>query len=104
MKPTTEDLILAAAIRPIAIELRAQARKTAKEQANLGYRTFDAPPIGYTETQRLQIATAEASGEKLRIDGADFDKQWNSQHKLVEFVIPALQELQVIAAAVNSYP
>lgn len=101
MKFTTEELLLAAQIRPIASDLRQAALAAARKAADLEYKEFDGPPIAYTEADRQAQEAAEAAKTQHLAKMKTFEQDWYANHPLGNFVKPALAELEQIAAVIS---
>lgn len=102
MKHTIEELLLAAALRPLASQLREAARKKAKDAAGLAWRESESlPRIPYTQEERELADRIDEDRQKIARTGATFEAQWNNEHPIEEFVPAALADLEKIAGAIN---
>lgn len=101
MKHPTESLLLAAALRPIAIELRLAALKSAKEQEDLGYKQTEPLPISYTAAARAREEEMERLKQERATKAQSFEAQWRAEHPITEFAAAALAELEAIASAIT---
>lgn len=97
MKHTCETLMLSAALRPVAMELRAKACKAAKEAADLAFKSFEAPAGATNE----QLEEASRQTDERSAKGKNFEKDWLTQHPVTEFAAAALAELEAIADAIS---
>ncbi len=102
MNNTIEELLLAAAIRPIAAELRCKALKTAREAAELQWKEpAPPPPVAYTQADRDAQDAADCLEQERRAKAKTFDADWSAQHPISEFSLQAMAELEAIAAAIS---
>lgn len=101
MKFTTEELLLAAQIRPIASDLRRAALAAARKAADLEYKEFDDLPISFTAAGRQAQEAAEAAKDQHLSKMKAFEQDWYANNPLGNFVKPALAELVQIAAAIK---
>ena len=70
-------LLVAAEVRKLAIDLRAQARATALSGWASGYPEIaDGPPIAYTEEERKQAANLESQRQLREQDKAAHLSAW----------------------------
>ena len=101
MKHTTEEILLAAAIRPLAISLRDASLKKARAEAGLAWKSIETPPIQYTQAEREQADRAEAQQQLAAAMRTEFELRWNAEHPVEEFAVLALAELEKIASAIT---
>ena len=104
MKFTAEKLLLAAAIRPIASDLRQAAFAAARKTADLEYKEFDStltPFTEFTEAERQAQEAAEAARTQHLSKMKTFEQDWYANNPLGNFVKPALAELEQIAATIS---
>lgn len=64
MKHTTDDLLLAAQVRLLAIEFRRFAFVEARKAADLEYKDFNGPAIAYTDEDAQAQVDANAAHEQ----------------------------------------
>lgn len=104
MKHTTDDLLLAAQIRLVAIDLQKIAFVEARKAADLEYKTFIAPDIVYPYTDEDMKAELEArvAQEQHLSNMESFENDWYASNPLQKFVKPALATLEEIAAIIKS--
>jgi hypothetical protein len=101
MKFTVENLLLAAAIRPIASDLRKAALAAARKAVDLEYKEFDSPTIAYTAAERQAQEAAEAAEIQHLSKMKTFEQDWYADNPLSNFAKPALAELEKITAAIS---
>lgn len=101
MKFTVENLLLAAAIRPIASDLRKAALAAAKKAADLEYKEFGSSTIAYTAEAQQAQEEAEAAEIQHLSKMKTFEQDWYASNPLSNFAKPALAELEKIAAAIS---
>lgn len=101
MKFTTEELLLAAQIRPIARDLRQAALAAARKAADLEYKEFDGPILPFTAAERQAHKAAEAARDQHLAKMKTFEQDWYANHPLGNFVKPVLAELEQIAAVIS---
>lgn len=104
MKHTTDLLLLAAAVREVAKELRTNAHSQAKQAAihrpALPQRL--AIEYGISAEQWVENQAAEAAAEEAHFQKSkNFDRDWSNDNPLSNFIKPALQELETVASLIT---
>ena len=104
MNKSADELLVAAAVLPLAEKLRNAALKAAVAKAELQWR--ESPPLSssMTNEERMALDQAEAAENKRTGDRQSFSEQWLRNHPIEEFAREALEQLERVADAISSQP
>lgn len=102
MTHSTEEMILAAHVRSLALQLWEQAFKDAQAVWRQSQPVAPQPDRFLSrETYKAQISAVKESEPKREAEERDFARLWVMQHPLAEFIPTALQQLTETADLVK---
>lgn len=101
MTRSADELLVAAAVLPLAKELQTAARKEAEANADLHWRESPALSSAPTQEEREAFDRASAAADARVAGRQAFSKRWLSEHPVEEFACEALAQLEKIAQAIS---
>ena len=102
MTRAADDLLVAAAVLPLARELRKQALVKAVADNDLQWREGPEMSSNMTLEDRAAYDNAMQEKDQRAKNRVSFEKEWLSQHPVEEFARGALEQLERVADAISS--
>lgn len=102
MTKSPDELLLAAAVLPLARELRKQALAIAVADNDLQWREGPEMSPNMTSDERVAYDNAMQEKDQRATNRVTFEREWLSKHPVEEFARGALEQLERIADAISS--
>ncbi len=102
MTKSPDELLLAAAVLPLARELRKQALAKAVADNDLQWREGPEMSSNMTFEELAAYDNAMQEKDQRAKNRVSFEKEWLSQHPVEEFARGAVEQLERIADAISS--